>query len=76
MIQCKSKQHAASTSLPDGNIYLFYKLPSLDGGCRTGTDRQGEKAGKWEPSSRLPRLLQMHVPIELNRSHRWCSGDC
>lgn len=29
MIQCKSKQHAASTSLPDGNIYLFYKLLSL-----------------------------------------------
>lgn len=44
MIQCKSKQHAASASLPDGNIYLFSKLLSMDGGCRSKADRQGGKS--------------------------------
>lgn len=51
MIQCKSKQHAASTSLPDGNIYLFYKLLSLDGGCRTQAGRQRKKAGDGVPAT-------------------------
>lgn len=45
MIQCKSKQHAASASLPDGNIYLFYKLLSRDGGMQ----KQGSQAGREEP---------------------------
>lgn len=44
MIQCKSKQHAASASLPNGNIYLFYKLLSVDGGG--GMQNQGRRAGR------------------------------
>lgn len=75
MIQCKSKQHAASASLPEGNIYLFYKLLSMDGGCRSKADRQGEKSREWGPRSRLSWLLKTRVRLELKRSHAWYSGN-